>query len=459
MVIGKVLGTALVCLLWQTQSRAQSGRDTAVLEGLAPISSLYTTTGGRAALGANFAVTGGIQTGTIIQPTLLPFSEEQQLALRDVFSTRGNLAQLSDGLGATLGAAYVARSHYVDRTNFTSISPAVAEVIFYADALSRWDATSAKYLFANATTDGTRPASDAAQAILRDHGGVPDPLGRAYGFPASATGSNKYGNSRPFQTEPSFTRIIGPDYFNSPADNYVYNRGPIMDLINSPSYPSGHTTYGYTGALMLAILVPDRYKEMIVRGAEYGNDRIIVGAHYAMDVIAGRTLALYDVAHLLANDPSYMGRILDGHTAIVDFRATLKTARADVVRTLQTACGRSVEICAHEDTGRFSDAAANEAFYASTQTYGLPVVYLNNADVLEDVARMAPEAGYLLTAAFPSLSLHQADEILTETEGPGGGFLDNGSPFGLYSRLNLYAAASRAARLAAAKSEWLPGAK
>jgi hypothetical protein len=42
-------------------------------------------------------------------------------------------------------------------------------------------------------------------------------------------------------------------------------------------------------------------------------------------------------------------------------------------------------------------------------------------------------------------ALEQANRILTETEGPGGGFLDDGSAFGLYSRLNLYEAAGRAA--------------
>jgi len=75
------------------------------------------------------------------------------------------------------------------------------------------------------------------------------------------------------------------------------------------------------------------------------------------------------------------------------------------------------------------------------------VVYPSNAQSLEDIAKLAPEAGYLLTVAFPSLSLEQADQILTETEGPGGGFLDNGSSFGAYSRLNLYAAAARASAL------------
>jgi hypothetical protein len=41
---------------------------------------------------------------------------------------------------------------------------------------------------------------------------------------------------------------------------------------------------------------------------------------------------------------------------------------------------------------------------------------------------------------------------LTETEGPGGGFLDDGSSFGVYSRLNLYAAAGKAAALASGQS-------
>lgn len=88
----------------------------------------------------------------------------------------------------------------------------------------------------------------------------------------------------------------------------------------------------------------------------------------------------------------------------------------------------------------------NEAFYNATQTYGLPVVYPENVGKLEDVGALAPEAGHLLTAAFPALTLEQANRILTETEGPGGGFLDDGSAFGVYSRLNLYAAAGWAAK-------------
>jgi PAP2 superfamily len=445
------------------QADAQSVTNIAAFKGLAPVSALAGSPAGRAALAANFAVTGGIQTGVIRQPTLLPFGDQQQQALRDAFITDGNLAELADGLGTTLSAAYQARAHYLDRERFTSVSDAVKDVIAYANSTSGADSNAAKYFFANGTTNGKTPVSDEALAIFKAVGGAPDPFGLAYDRPAGSPGADVYGNSRPFQTEPRIAPIVGPDYFNVPADNEVYNRGPIMNLVNSPSFPSGHTTYGYMGSLLLAVLTPERYQEMVVRGAEYGNDRIIMGAHYAMDVLGGRTLATYDLAHLLANDPAYMNRPLRNvatmtatsdaqvPATIGDFRAAVERARADLDKALQAACGDSIAVCARQDTGRFNEQAMNEAFYASTQTYGLPVTHPETADKVEDVGALAPEAGNLLTAAFPKLTLEEANRILTETEGPGGGFLDDGSAFGVYSRIDLYAAAGRAAALSRAK--------
>ena len=436
--IRKTLLLGVLIALLSGLAGAQTATDLAALKGLAPVTVLVKSAGGNQALASNYVVTGGLQNGTIRQATLLPFADQQQQALRDVFITGGNLAELADGLGTTLGGAYLARAHYIDPNHFTSLSPAVASVITLAVGTSGANSGSAKCFFANATTDGKKTVSAEAMKILSETGGETDIFGKSYGLPAGSPGADSYGNSRPFQTEPSIAPILGPDYFNVPANNLVYSRGPLMNLVDSPSFPSGHTTYGYTGALLLAILVPERYQQMIVRGAEYGNDRILVGAHYAMDVIGGRTLALYDMAHLLAGDPAYGNQ---------DFQAAIRTARADMVAVLAASCGKSVAESACEDTGRFSNAAANEAFYDSTQTYGMAIVYPENANKIEDVGTLASEAGYLLTAAFPSLTLEQADRILTETEGPGGGFLDNGSAFGVYSRLNLYAAAGRAAAL------------
>jgi PAP2 superfamily len=456
-------GIGLVALVMGGGACAQSATNMAALRGLAPVSALSNSVDGRAALGSNFTVTGAIQTGAIRQPTLLPFAEQQQQALRDAFITDGNLTELADGLGATLGAAYQARAHYLDRERFTSISKAVEEVIAYANSTSGSDSNAGKYFFANGTTNGKTPVSDQALAIFTDIHGAPDPFGRAYGRPAGTPGADPYGDSRPFQTEPTILPIVGPDYFNVPASNDVYNRGPIMNLIASPSFPSGHTTYGYMGSLLLAVLVPERYQEMVARGAEYGNDRIIMGAHYAMDVLGGRTVATNDLAHLLANDPAYMNRPLRNvamttatsepqvPATVADFRAAVAAARADLTKALEAACGDTVAVCARQDTGRFNAPAMNEAFYATTQTYGLGVAHPETADRIEDVGALAPEAGYLLTVAFRKLSLEEANRILTETEGPGGGFLDDGSAFGVYSRLNLYAAAGRAAALSRAR--------
>jgi hypothetical protein len=441
------LGALAFCALISSHAPAQSTPETAALKGLAPVSALLNSDAGKAALAANYTITGGIQTGAITLPSLMPFPEQQQQALRDAFITGSNLAQLADGLGTTLGSAFVARFHYIDQKQTSEIPASIGDLIHYANAVSGAHSNAGKYFLANETTDGKKRVSSDEVEILKEIRGVDDIFGNAYRMPAGTTGADAYGNSRPYQTEPSVTRFEGPDYLNRPSGNFVYNHGPAMDLTNSPSYPSGHATYGYTGAVLLAVLVPERYTQMIARGAEYGNGRVIMGSHYVMDVLGGRTLALYDLAHLLADDPAYMGLPVRGAPAIKDFQSAVKNARTALIAILQNGCGNTIQVCAKEDTGRFNNSAANEAFYDATQTYGLPVVYPENGSALEDVEKLAPKAGYLLTQAFPSLSLKQADKILTETEGPGGGFLDNGSEFGVYSRLNLYAAARRAEQI------------
>lgn len=436
----------IVCagaLLSPGTATAQSVTSMAVLRGLTPVTTLDDTAEGRAALAGNLTVTGAIQNGTANQPTLLPFPDQQQQALRDAFITDGNAYQLADGLGTKLGDAYQRLTSYTRDDDFTNVSPTVANLIAYASAVTKTDSNAGKYFFANATTDGKQPVSAEALAILHQAGGVTDIFGKAYNLPAGSEGADAYGNSRPFQTEPHLLTYGGPDFFGAPSDSVAWLRGPAMNLVDSPSYPSGHTTYGYTESLVLALLVPDRYPEMMVRAAEYGNDRVVIGAHYAMDVLGGRTLATYDLAHLLANTPDYVG-VDRGGVRIDDFRQALAEARSDLTGALANACGNAVPVCARDDQSRFARPEDNARFVDSTQTYGLPAVFGQNVDAAVDVGKVAPEAGYLLTAAYPYLSLDQANAILTATLGPGGGFLDNGSVFGVYSRLDLHRAAQQA---------------
>ncbi|NEU14183.1 phosphatase PAP2 family protein [Methylobacterium sp. BTF04] len=443
-------------------ARAQSAPNLAALRGLAPVSALPGTPEGQAALAANLKVTGDIQTGALVQPILLPFAEQQRLALRDCFITDGNAAELADGLGTTLGDAYQAKARYADFKTFTNVSPAVADLIGYTNNIAKSDSNAGKYFFANATANGKTPVSEEAAAILSAGGGTTDVFGKAYERRAGSAGADLYGNSRPFQTEPRLIAYRGDDYFGKPSHSLDWLRGPGQNLMDSPSYPSGHTTYGYTESLLLALLVPERYQQMIARAAEYGNNRIVVGAHYAMDVIGGRAVALHAVAHLLANDPAYVGqsrknpaianemsRDTDGAVTLTDYPAALRVARMELQAVLKAQCGDTIKACAAADRGRFRDSAANAAFYAVTQTYALPVVHPKTAGAGEDVGTIAPEAGHLLTAAFPSVTLAEANAILTSTLGPGGGFLNDGSAFGIYSRLDLYAAAGKAAALEA----------
>ncbi|MFH6786923.1 MULTISPECIES: phosphatase PAP2 family protein [Methylobacterium] len=457
-------GAACLCLVLSLPAAAQTATNLVALKGLAPVSALQRTPEGRAALEVNLRVTGDIQFGTAKPPHLLPLDQQRQLALRDCFITDGNATELADGLGSRLAEIYQSKARYTDYKTFSNVTQSVADLLGYTNNITKSDSNSGKYFFANGTTDGKAPVSEAAAAIFTARDGVPDVFGRAYDRRAGAKGADAFGNSRPFQTLAQLYAYRGNDYFGQGSHSLDWLHGPSQNLTDSPSYPSGHTTYGYTESLVLALLVPERYQQMIARAAEYGNNRIVVGAHYAMDVLGGRAVALHAVAHLLANDPAYVGQIrrnpavieemsraTNDAVAITDYRAALEAARSDLALVLKDACGEALGSCAAKDTGRFRDPAANEALYNATQTYGLPVVHAATADSVEDVGKLAPEAGYLLTAAFPSLTLAEANAILTETQGPGGGFLDDGSAFGVYSRLNLYAAAGKAAALAATR--------
>ena len=437
---------------------AQNAVNLTALRGLAPFSALENTPAGTAALAANYQVTGAIQTGTDGQPGLEPFAGQQVQALKDATITFSNAYQLADGLGAKLDAAYdkIAFCGSPDdgktlNCGFTGGLSPVANLILYSATLTASDSNSGKYFFAdgkqkNGKADAVA-ANAAALAILTQVGGTTDVLGKAYGVPGGAVGADKYGDSRPFQTEKNVLYYAGTDFFGVASGNKDYLDGPAQDLRDSPAFPSGHTTYGYTESTLLAILVPYRYAQMITRGAEYGNSRIVVGAHYAMDVIAGRSLAYYDLAHLLADDPAYVGQKEGKAKPIAEYRGAVAAARAALDSALETACGGTVAACAGGDTRMFSDLTADQAFYESTQTYGLPVVYAAQAGHFEDVALKAPQAGWLLKAAFPYLTLAQADRILTQTEGPGGGFLDDGSGFGVYSRLDLVKAGEAARKV------------
>jgi acid phosphatase (class A) len=54
------------------------------------------------------------------------------------------------------------------------------------------------------------------------------------------------------------------------------------------SFPSGHSTFGATYAILLSQMVPEKQAELFTRGWQYGQNRVVGGVHYPTDVEAGR---------------------------------------------------------------------------------------------------------------------------------------------------------------------------
>ena len=95
---------------------------------------------------------------------------------------------------------------------------------------------------------------------------------------------------------------------------FVIDRGPICQpaaaLFDkaqghmSYDYPSGHTTLGWTWALILAAIAPDRAQQILQRGRAYGDSRFVCGAHNESAVEAG-LLSASATMTLVATKPAY----------------------------------------------------------------------------------------------------------------------------------------------------------
>ena len=70
------------------------------------------------------------------------------------------------------------------------------------------------------------------------------------------------------------------------------------------SYPSGHASFGWAAALVLAEINPLHQTELLRRGYEFGQSRVVCGAHWQSDVDAGRLMGAAVVARLHA-DPQF----------------------------------------------------------------------------------------------------------------------------------------------------------
>jgi len=86
----------------------------------------------------------------------------------------------------------------------------------------------------------------------------------------------------------------------------------------SPSYPSGHATYAYLCAVVLANMVPEKRAEIFSRADLFAQGRVIGGVHYPSDIEAGKLSGTLIAAAMLQN-PVFRADL---------WRATQETRRA-----------------------------------------------------------------------------------------------------------------------------------
>ena len=202
------------------------------------------------------------------------------------------------------------------------------------------------------------------------------------------------------------------------------------------------------------MMVPQLYQSMLVRASEYGNSRIVLGVHYALDVIGGRSLAELDLAQALAN-PAYQNNPNVTGTPIA-LQATFAPAAAELNSYLAAGCGAAVASCAASRSNPYAPSAANAAAYQSRLTYGLPTLSYAAAP-REQAPSGAPDASILLATLYggdsaaakliaPSggldgdLASSTIEQIVVNTEGKAlAAFY--GTSLSYWSRINLYAAA------------------
>ena len=450
----------------------------------------------------------------------------QAQAIYDAPYTRPNLYQLADGFGTKLGAVYQklapwsnAQPYKDTKQEWGAISPNVTNLIWYTGAMVRNDNMAARQILGSGSYDNTNYSSTVTNA-----GGKLNIYGQAYSYvptpqdktiPAVTTsggliypvGSDKTnpqqingqpidvynsakpdgsfaGNPRPFEVFSAKNSTWGqsiPTYYannyNTGASNYNSNWAYLItepgvpagspqlgidDQEQSSSYASGHAAYGWYGGLLMGMLVPERFQEMNTRAAENAVGRVVLGAHWATDVVGSRTLAYYEIAQEMANSPDYLSipsqqnnrffKTPDGNPKdpphvvnVSNYQTLFNDAYTEMRKSLETECAArgqaTIAACAQGDQSRFNNKANNQAYYTASLTMGLPVVNPTQPTKFDFKSTAETRnAGYLLQTRFPYLSLDQRADVITSTQLSGGGFLDNGTAFGRFSRINLVAA-------------------
>ncbi|KTS39037.1 autotransporter [Methylobacterium indicum] len=448
-----------------------------VLNLLSPFLSLNATATGRAALQANLDQAVRYNNTAILRQQQLAISDKNLLGSATnnlasvglgLYGAGANLAgglpaqtvingitpqQPVGGLGPVLGPIYVAGS----AAGTSGPLGSVVNLLARAYSFTGNDLGVAKNYFANgaASNPSTTPAGYVPVPAAAPPGytiptfnGLPNTRDSvydlAYGVTNTQPGQDVYGSSRPIQVAQGRYTIFDPTALNGIATN--------------PSFPSGHTTYAFTDGILLAMTTPQAYRSMLLRASEYGESRIVLGVHYPLDIIGGRSLATYDLAQAFTN-PLYLNNAGTTGTAI-DLPSLYTQASSQMQSYLAAQCGASVASCAASAASTTNNpylpSAANQALYQQRQSFGLPTLTFAQAP-REAAPSGGPDASILLAplyggssaaaqriaptgGLYGTLATDTINQIVVNTESNAIAAL-YGTPLSYWSRVDLFSAA------------------
>ena len=219
----------------------------------------------------------------------------------------------------------------------------------------------------------------------------------------------------------------------------------------SQSFPSGHTTKTYNRGLGLATLLPELGPELVARAAEGGNNRVVLGVHYPLDIMGGHIAGQYGVATAVSGEKTAQegaaarAELVDYLTAQCKADNHGDTLDACITNTgANAANGYRNDFTDEVSTKPVTDRASALAAYKARMTYGFQATgTTGQAPVVPDSAvRMLDNV-----AAFKSLDSAQKKAVLAATEGDSGYPLDASSQG--WARVNLAAAYSAKVTLSA----------